>query len=528
MTKWTTTPRVLHEGLAPATGSRLVALGGSRAESEAPAPRVREATMGAHREGSRRRDMRNRVVEIAMIVPLAVASCRDRSVPQEPPARIATTAAASAKAPAEAAPERGAFNAVYWSPNGRVLAEWGHCACSEGSRFEGVKPGVCAIRMWDLPHGRISTTIQASCSKGVSAVGFSPSGEILIVGDFDTVRAYRVVDGQRLFETGPMALGGHFDWNPDGTLLFRTNPHGNVELLRLADGKVLRRAQILRLGADGDWHGGWSPDGKLIAVAAEGVPFRIWDGATAAPIREISIPEVGPVDIHHCLWLPDSRRVVLANDNGLLAITNVRSGVVKVLRRPDGDHRTRLQTSVSLSHDGKHVAVLDAEGRIELWDVASRSRRELLAAQPTEWNGFLNFSPDDRYVSLYRHDAIRVFALGTTGEPQNFDFHADAGPGAPLGWGAEAVYYGVRGKTLLGFSGDGVQVFRHVIDADPEDVRLAPSRRFAVVRGRDLELVRLRDGHSVTLAMREVGGRAEGFVRGATDEAALAAFFEAP
>lgn len=434
------------------------------------------------------------------IAPSIDAGPTNANGPQASPIDAAPDAAAEdAAAPDLDAPP--AFDGVSWGPNGRSLATWSGCACTEGTPPDA--PPSCAIRVWDLGAGQVASTFMTRCTKRSIWARWSPSGELFAISNHDTLRVLRLADGALLFETEPLPEAGVFHFSPDGRLLLWGNLYGSVQLLRPETGAVVRAAQVLPLGVDGDWHAQWSPDGRLLTVGTENGPFFVWDGRTGAPLRELRVPGVARLDALHYDWLPGGERVVLASDEGLLAVGNARTGAVKVLRRPTGTEKAPLQTWITLRDDGKELAVNNGDGRIELWDMGTLRPRELLAPLGSTWTSSVEFSGDFQHLALVRQGALELVPTARPADLHRISLGDAPAPYQLIGWGADGRYYAVTSGALIAWTPDGVEVFRQALP-DPEvGVRLSPGGSFALFIGRALDIVRLREHRSARLGVAD-------------------------
>ncbi len=395
-----------------------------------------------------------------------------------------------------------AFEGVRWGPRGRSLATWRGCSCPDGTPAED-PPETCAIHIWDLSTGQIATTYMTRCSKRAIWPSWSPSGKLFVISNHNTLRTYRVADGALLYETPQLPEAGVYDWSPDGRLLFWGNLYGTAQLLDPGTGAVLRAGQVLPLGMDGDWNAQWSPDGRFLTIAAENGPFFVWDGHTAAPLRELRVPGVKPLNAVHYHWLPDSERVVFASDEGLLAIGNARTGAVKLLRRPTMALKSGNQAWITLRDDGKELVVNNGDGRIELWDMVSLRSRELLAPLGSTWTSSVEFSPDFQHIALIRKDALELVPTARPADLHRISLGDSPNPYQLVGWGDDGRYYAVARGALLGWTPDGIEVFRYAMPDPEAHVRLSSGDGLAFLMGQTLDILRLRDRRSARLGVAD-------------------------
>ena len=155
----------------------------------------------------------------------------------------------------------------------------------------------------------------------------------------------------------PFAVRGHsgqvqaLAWGPDGERLASADRQGFVKVWRLAGGADKP------LFETGPIDGGvgalaWSPDGKHLAAVCRG-KVRLWDGRS---YKE----EPG-----------------LETDGDSLAASPMATGGDIVARQVLFD--TWL-ASLTWSPDGSHLALFDAQGKVQIWDVPA-GKRLLVGAQ---------------------------------------------------------------------------------------------------------------------------------------------------
>lgn len=268
-----------------------------------------------------------------------------------------------------------------------------------------------------LPPGALARLGSARLRHGglVRAVGFSPDGALLASASHDrTVSLWEVPTGSER-----LRLRGHdgdvlaLAFAPNGTLLASAAADSTVRLwaLRGKDaGKEVRRFTFRADSVDGL---AWSPDGKTLAAAGEGVLF-LWGAVRRQPIRRLS-QERGV----RCLaWSGDGKLLASTGEARAVALWSLSTDKVVrtfgdegvnclsfspqghtlvtweeggVFRLWDADWGRQVRTwgapssaergpvyQVAFSPDGKAVAADSTDGSIGLWDPATGKRGQRL------------------------------------------------------------------------------------------------------------------------------------------------------
>jgi serine/threonine protein kinase/Tol biopolymer transport system component len=243
-------------------------------------------------------------------------------------------------------------------------------------------------------------------------------------------------------------------FSPDGsTIAFRSERAGGGIFLMGATGESVRRL------TDFGFNPAWSPDGKEILVATEGVSdprvrkarSEIWrvDVATGARRRLTEGDAVQPS------WSPHGQRIAYWGiaDGSARALWTVAAGggkPVLVLRD------NFLNWSPAWSPDGQYLYFASNRGgSMNLWrvpvDEASGQKTGPLEAitAPSEWNGLPSLSRDGRHV-LYANSESRA----------NLE-RATLDPGTLAVGRLEPVTQGSRGVRSCDVSPDGQWVAFH-------------------------------------------------------------------
>lgn len=323
----------------------------------------------------------------------------------------------------------GSIRGVAFSPDGKLVAgAFGTCI---GMLAE-PRPGQAVV--WDVATGQRRASLQGHID-GVTAVAFSPSGELIATAGY--------VDGIKLWETETAALVGRIRatavitsiaFSPDGKLLavginafgFQPAAENNAELYVY---DVATRKMVGRF----DGHVGgvlavaFSNSGRLLATGSDDGTAKLWDIATGHSVativdktladtineywkrlvgKEIDIPPW----IESVAFSPDGKRIAIAG--GLMVARGHEQGIGAVTLW-DVDSR-KLQSvlpaydcsvqQVQFSMDGKLLATAGRDGLVRLWDPES-----LREAGKFQGSAPIAFSPDGKAIVSTTTEPVLVF-----------------------------------------------------------------------------------------------------------------------
>ncbi|MEU7065632.1 helix-turn-helix domain-containing protein [Streptomyces sp. NPDC046161] len=228
----------------------------------------------------------------------------------------------------------------------------------------------------------------------VNAVAYSPDGQWLATGSAD--------NQVRLYDARTRVLAGVFP-HPGPVTSLSFHPGGRQLVTGAADGTV-RLWQLpprpLR-GFQGTVNAiGYSPDGKLLAVAGRDV--QLWDVTDPWAPRPVGPPLTNPTGYSATVsFTPDGRTLAVGGREGKLWLWD--------LSRPDGavpygeplTGGAGTIQSAAFDRTGRVLAV-GSEGRtVRVWDTADPAHPELSAElpEPTNYVYSVAFSPDGRRLA---------------------------------------------------------------------------------------------------------------------------------
>jgi WD40 repeat protein len=344
---------------------------------------------------------------------------------------------------------RGFVSCVSWSPDGKKLISSGEDNL---------------VRVWDVQTGRQIAHF-AGHTAPVSSIDWAPTRDQLLSGSDDgAVRIWRLKD-----QTDAIALraDGAMAWHPTGELLV-TNAYSTGA--QPAEG--IRQAAVLdpttgrvELKLDGEWVRGlafaWSPDGRLIAAAAEPNSIRdrtivIWDAESGRVVHSIVDTHLrSDSAIYECRsvsWSPDGKQFASCGRGGLVKIWKSSTG--ELLRTLEGHHGS--VGSALWSPDGRWFASAEWGNRIRIWDAEKWTLlwdvNQMEASRRSESSGdyTIAWSPDSARLATRRgQGGLGVWALQAGKQPE-------------LVWSTRAhtstvrcVAWNTAGNRIATFSNDG-------------------------------------------------------------------------
>ena len=139
----------------------------------------------------------------------------------------------------------------------------------------------------------------------------------------------------------------------------------------------------------------FSPDGRVLASAAQDADIRLWDALTGQPLYTLKAHQA---TVAALVFSPDGTRLVSAGWNGKLRLWDPRSG--RLLDGLEEGHGAAV-TSLAFSPDGSRLASAGWDGMVKLWDPVSGRLVENLSGHKAVVMA-LAFSPDSCVVGQCR------------------------------------------------------------------------------------------------------------------------------
>ncbi len=291
---------------------------------------------------------------------------------------------------------------IAFSPNGKTLAVGGD--------------GYNSIFIWDIAaQPPISRTLTGH-SGWVSAVAFSPDGQILASASQDsTVMLWDIATGEIIGDP----LTGHADWaltvafSPDGQTLVSGDLKGTLIWWDVATRQMI--GEPMTKHTDRVYSVAYSRDGQRVVSGGGDTSIIVWDVGNLESIEPIGSPLTG-----HTNWIlslafsPDGNTLASGAMDGKVILWDMTVG-----RYLDG--HTAPVRGITFTPDGQRVVSGSLDNTIIVWDVDTGQPLSDPLRGHTDWVLNLASSPDGKILASASADqTARLWNLETLepiGEP---------------------------------------------------------------------------------------------------------------
>jgi WD40 repeat protein/DNA-binding SARP family transcriptional activator len=277
------------------------------------------------------------------------------------------------------------------------------------------------LLLWQLAPLGEWLTLPGDCFCGFD---FSPDGDLLAVGDLESVRILTADTGQPVITltsaiTDPtQTLRSEPVFSPDGTLVAAIQNGTTVVVWDVASGQ-----ERLNLNGHTEVVFGlaMSPDGQRLATIAYDRTARLWDLTTGAAVYTLTeiYTSPGPLIVGG-QWIdiafsPDGAKLATAGGNSVKVWDTATGDELVSLQQPVPD---LLAYTVAFNPDGNHLAVGMRFGRGSgVWDADTGEKLFELAGHTASVVA-LAYSSDGRQIATGSNDGTIRLWDADTGEPQ--------------------------------------------------------------------------------------------------------------
>jgi WD40 repeat protein len=239
------------------------------------------------------------------------------------------------------------------------------------------------ITVWGENPASFGDPLQGHVS-GFPVLAASPDGKTLVAGGYNGLRFWDAKTGKPRFSPSraAKALASAVAFSPDGKLLAEAANNGDVRLWRAGDLPRLMPAGRAHVGAIAEAFA-FGRDG-LLAFGANNGRVYLWN--TRTPGAKPQLVGAGR-DLRNALpvfdvaFSPNGRTLASGGYDGTLRLWSVTDAShTTPIGTPDGMKAPGAIRSVAFSPSGRLIAVGSADGTISFWDATKR--KQLRAATP--------------------------------------------------------------------------------------------------------------------------------------------------
>lgn len=253
-------------------------------------------------------------------------------------------------------------------------------------------------------------------TNAVSAVAFSPNGELLATASYDNmVKLWDVVTGAIL-----KTFNNHTDsaraitFSPNSKLIASASDDATVQLCNITTNSVCS----LRGHANSVSTVTFSPDGRILASGSSDKTVCLWDttkGDLAKTLRGHT------ESISAIRFSPDGKLVISASGDNTILVWDIKTGVaITTLKGHSG-----YVWAVDVSPDGELIATGSYDSTVRLWDTATG-----ITVQKLTGHSFciraVAFSPGGTLVASASIDnTVRLWDVATGVATRLLESHSD-------------------------------------------------------------------------------------------------------
>jgi len=235
---------------------------------------------------------------------------------------------------------------------------------------------------------------------------FSPNDQIIVSGG-QIVKLWNI-DGKELKNLeGHTGMIRTVNFSPDGQFIASASDDNTIKLWR-CDGTEVK---TLKGHKDSVWNVSFSPDGLTIASASWDGTVKLWniEGKEIKTLDKSSYfrnltKSTLELSLYSINFSPDGKIIASAAEDGTVKLWNTNGSFIKSL--PDKDHHIssfNRYFDMSFSPDGETIAVTEVDNTVKLYKIEDDTLLGTLIGHDAPVNS-VKFSPDGHLIATASND----------------------------------------------------------------------------------------------------------------------------